>query len=248
MWRQRACGLCLCQCIPGKGAGWCRLLNSLSLVAEGLSVGYETWPQISWNHPFVIDWFRYKLAVHCNWGNPNLQLGLPQLQWIVCSCDRWEFQSIFRSCLPWGLCMETVKESMAGEVSGAELWSPHIAHHTGLWGPHHTGWRHTTSAFVMENYTGARLKLLSLSEAHDSNKQRYFTNSSEFSARENTKAAELENVIWTTQMSADDFFLFPAISNTWILSLWTIVVGYAKNALMGCITPKFYHNTSWSLV
>ena len=33
-----------------------RLLHSLSLVAIGLSVGYETWPLIGWHHPFVIGW------------------------------------------------------------------------------------------------------------------------------------------------------------------------------------------------
>ena len=32
-----------------------RLLHSLSLVAIGLSVVYETWPPIGWHHPFVID-------------------------------------------------------------------------------------------------------------------------------------------------------------------------------------------------
>ena len=40
-----------------------RLLNSPSLVAIGLSVGYETWPPIGWHHAFVIDWSKYRLGL-----------------------------------------------------------------------------------------------------------------------------------------------------------------------------------------
>ena len=36
-----------------------RLLQRLSLVALGLSVGYETRPPIGWHHPFVIGWCKY---------------------------------------------------------------------------------------------------------------------------------------------------------------------------------------------
>ena len=39
------------------------LLHSPSLVAIGLSVGYETWPPIGWHHPFVIGWSKYRLGL-----------------------------------------------------------------------------------------------------------------------------------------------------------------------------------------
>ena len=89
-----------------------RLLQSPNLVALGMPVGYETWP-----HPLVIGWSKNRL-------------GLPQSQWIVSSCDRWEFPLVFfcfvffrghrqspctaltaGKCLPLGLCKETVKQS-----------------------------------------------------------------------------------------------------------------------------------------
>ena len=38
-----------------------RLLHSLTSVAVGLSVGYETWPLVGWHHPFVIGWSKYRL-------------------------------------------------------------------------------------------------------------------------------------------------------------------------------------------
>ena len=34
-----------------------------SLVAVGLSVGYETWPPIGWHHPFVIGWSKDRLGL-----------------------------------------------------------------------------------------------------------------------------------------------------------------------------------------
>ena len=40
-----------------------RLLHSPSLVAIGLSVGYETWPLIGRHHPFVIGWSKDKLGL-----------------------------------------------------------------------------------------------------------------------------------------------------------------------------------------
>ena len=40
-----------------------RLLHSSSLVAVGLSVGYETWPPIGWHHAFVMGWSKYKLGL-----------------------------------------------------------------------------------------------------------------------------------------------------------------------------------------
>ena len=93
-------------------AGYCwftRLLHSLSLVAVGLWVGYETRPPIGWYHHFVIGWFKHRLR-------------LSQSQWIVGSHDWWQFRSRFRGhwhspCtaltagLRWGLCKETLKES-----------------------------------------------------------------------------------------------------------------------------------------
>ena len=40
-----------------------RLFHSPSLVVIGLSVGYETWPPISWLHDFVICWSKYRLGL-----------------------------------------------------------------------------------------------------------------------------------------------------------------------------------------
>ena len=87
-----------------------RLLHNPSQVSRTV-VGYETWPAIGWHHPFVIGWSKSRL-------------GLPQLQWIVGSCDQWEFPPFFRghwqfpctaltagNCLPLGLCKGNVKES-----------------------------------------------------------------------------------------------------------------------------------------
>ena len=83
-------------------------LHSPSLVAIGLSVGYETWPPIGWHHPFVIglniDWDC--LVPHC----------------IMGSCDQWEF-SLFQTTvtvplhcrrLPLRLCNGTVTECTVG--------------------------------------------------------------------------------------------------------------------------------------
>ena len=59
---------------PGAGLGYLipRLLHSLSLVALGLLVGYETWSPIGCHHPFVINWSKYRL-------------GLPRSQWNMSS-------------------------------------------------------------------------------------------------------------------------------------------------------------------
>ena len=62
---------------PGNGSAVCsqgwliswrrlsavRLLNSPSLVAMGLSVGYVTQPQIGWHHPFMIGWSKDRLGL-----------------------------------------------------------------------------------------------------------------------------------------------------------------------------------------
>ena len=53
---------------------WNRLLHSLSVVAIGLSVGYEqchitmwhwyeTWPPTGWHQPFIIGWSKYRLVL-----------------------------------------------------------------------------------------------------------------------------------------------------------------------------------------
>ena len=47
----------------GFGARTFILLHSPSLVAVGLSVGYETWPPIGWHHAFVIGWSKYRLGL-----------------------------------------------------------------------------------------------------------------------------------------------------------------------------------------
>ena len=82
---------------------WNRLIHSPRLVAVGRSVGYNN----TWHHPFLIGWFKYKL-------------GLPQLQWIVGSCNWWEFLQFLKAtdspyaqpfCVLLGLCKKTVKES-----------------------------------------------------------------------------------------------------------------------------------------
>ena len=46
-------------------------------MALGPTLGYDTWPLTGWNHPSVISWSKHRL-------------GMPQLQWIVGSCDKWE--------------------------------------------------------------------------------------------------------------------------------------------------------------
>ena len=56
---------------------WTRLLHSLSLVAVGMSIAYETWPPVGWHNLFIIDWSKYGL-------------GLTQSYWIVGLCDQWE--------------------------------------------------------------------------------------------------------------------------------------------------------------
>ena len=40
-----------------------RLLHSPSLVATGLTVGYDAWHPIGWHHAFVIGWSKYRLRL-----------------------------------------------------------------------------------------------------------------------------------------------------------------------------------------
>ena len=36
--------------------------HSPSLMALGLSLGYETWPPVSWHYPFVIGWSKHRFV------------------------------------------------------------------------------------------------------------------------------------------------------------------------------------------
>ena len=63
-WRPFVRGGCWYPCL------WPRPLHSPSLVAPGLSVGYETWNSISQHHTFVIGQSKYRLglprvSLHC---------------------------------------------------------------------------------------------------------------------------------------------------------------------------------------
>ena len=59
-----------------------RLLHSPSLVAVGLSVGYETWPPTGTH-------------IICDDSDPNKGWGMPQFQGIVGSLDWWEILPFF---------------------------------------------------------------------------------------------------------------------------------------------------------
>ena len=73
-----------------------RLLHSPSLVAIGLSVGYETRPPIGWHHAFMIGWSKDRLRLPCD----PLHYGF---MWPV---------GIFRpQWQPLGQCKRTVKAS-----------------------------------------------------------------------------------------------------------------------------------------
>ena len=107
-----------------------RLLQSLSLVAVGLSVGYETWLVLSavWLADLNIDG-----------ETPWLHWILGNLQCVVGSCDWWKFLPCSKAhwqspCtaptagiyLPLGLCKETVKESIWCEDSGGWGMEPSV--------------------------------------------------------------------------------------------------------------------------
>ena len=88
-----------------------RLLNSPSLVAIGLLLGYETWPPIGWHRTFVIGWSKYRMGLHrapLHYGIIS-PVGIPTV-----------FQTPWQSlctaltagkCLPLGLWKGTVKQS-----------------------------------------------------------------------------------------------------------------------------------------
>ena len=88
-----------------------RLLHSPSLVAIGLSMGYETWPQIVWHHPFLIGWSKFNRLGYCL--VPHCIMGLH---------DQWEFPPFFQTPvtvrLPLGLRKGTVKESIITHCMG----------------------------------------------------------------------------------------------------------------------------------
>ena len=127
---------CLQSVSPFPGGQLCRLLHSPSLVALGLSVGYETWLPIGWHHTFVINWSKYRFR-------------LPQMQWIVGSNDWLEFLPFFRGhwqspctaltagkCLPLGLCRETVKASTSSVIprrTAGAVPCQHIACFVPIW-------------------------------------------------------------------------------------------------------------------
>ena len=107
-----------------------RLLHSLSLVAVGLSVGYETWLLICWQHPFVMDWSKYQLGLPQSAMEHRL-LWLLRISTIFEATDSPIAQPLTAGkCLPLGLCKETVKESRlqwncrGGKVSGpgGKVW------------------------------------------------------------------------------------------------------------------------------
>ena len=70
----------LCHLWKGKQTCMYRMLHS----PIPMTIGYEAWFAIGWHHPFLTYWSMY-------------MLGLPQSQWIVGSCDHWEFSPCFIS-------------------------------------------------------------------------------------------------------------------------------------------------------
>ena len=98
--------------------GFCdpRLLHSPSLVAIGLSVGYETWPPIGWHRAFVIAWSKYRLELPSGPLNFGLRwpVGIPTVFQTPVTVP---FHSPNGSqCLPLGPCNETVKESIVTQI------------------------------------------------------------------------------------------------------------------------------------
>ena len=94
-----------------------RLLHSPSLVALGLSVVYETWPPIVWNHPFVIGWIKYKSKL----SHAALYFELTWLVGIPTVSQKATDSSLAQLALckgtVSGLLWKTVKESMQWQQS-----------------------------------------------------------------------------------------------------------------------------------
>ena len=98
------------------GQCWCRLLDSLSLVALGLSVGYETWPPIGWHHAFVIGWSKYRLGLLSSELHYGLTwpVGIPTVFHTPVTVPLHSPNG--RQCLLLVLCKGTVEESSADGV------------------------------------------------------------------------------------------------------------------------------------
>ena len=108
-----------------------RLLHSPSLVAIGLSVGYETWRPIGWHRVFVIGWSKYRLDCLV----PHSIIG-----WH----GQWEFPLFFRpqwqslctalmagKCLSWGLCKGLWKSLLISMLAPAMYYQ--LPSCTSLW-------------------------------------------------------------------------------------------------------------------
>ena len=88
-----------------------RLLHSPSLVAIGLSVGYEAWHPIGWHHAFAIGWSKYRLrlpSAPLHYGLP-WPMGIPPFFQTSVTVPLHSTNG--RQYLPLGLCKGIVKES-----------------------------------------------------------------------------------------------------------------------------------------
>ena len=92
-----------------------RLLHSPNLAALALSVGYETWTPIGWQHPFDL-----LVEILVGIAAVAMSCGLMWLVGIPTSYQgHWQSPCIALTageCLPLGLCKETVKASTAQAV------------------------------------------------------------------------------------------------------------------------------------
>ena len=104
-WFRQATSHCMCQCWPTPTLWVDILLHSLSLVAIGQSVGWETWPLIAWHHPFVIVWSKYRLGIP----SALVHYGLTWQLWIPPPFCRPQWQSHRTTSTA---CKGTVKESI----------------------------------------------------------------------------------------------------------------------------------------
>ena len=84
-----------------------RLLHSPSLVAVGLSVGYETWLPIGWHHTFVIGWSKDELGLL----SAPLHYGLTWPVGIPTVFQTPVTVPLHCNCLLLGLYKGTVKQS-----------------------------------------------------------------------------------------------------------------------------------------
>ena len=95
--------------------GWYRprLLQSPSLVVIGHSVGYGTWPSVSWHHPFVIGWSR------CSSGLPPVEMhcGLTVIFTVLKSHWQPPLHSFAQQMPAVGAVQGDLKASSAGHLS-----------------------------------------------------------------------------------------------------------------------------------